>query len=124
MSNYTQRVSLTPRAEELIDKLRCLHGELIFHQSGGCCDGSVPMCIAKEEFYLGSSDLHLGNIHKCGFYMHSDNFEYFKNTHITLDVAQGRGSGFSLENGSGERFITRQRLFNAQEEKNLLPIEG
>lgn len=123
MSKYFSRVSLTSRAAHLIDKLRAEHGDIIFHQSGGCCDGSVPMCIPKEEFHLGASDMYIGNVYDCGFYMHSDNFSYFKNTHITLDVDEGRGSGFSLENGSGERFITHQRLFKPEEEESLFPVE-
>ena len=101
----TERVSVTARARAVIDQLREQHGELTFHQSGGCCDGSAPMCFQKGDFLLGSRDLCLGEIHGCSFYMAADQFEYYKNTHITVDVTEGRGSSFSLEIPLGLRFM-------------------
>ena len=111
----TERVSVTARARAVIDQLREQHGELIFHQSGGCCDGSAPMCFQKGDFLLGSRDLCLGEIHGCGFYMAADQFEYYKNTHITVDVTEGRGSSFSLEIPLGLRFMAVSRVFTDEE---------
>ena len=107
-----ERVSVTKKARAVIDQLREKHGELMFHQSGGCCDGSAPMCFAKGEFILGSRDLLLGNIHGCDFYMAADQFEYYKNSHITVDVSSGRGSSFSLEIPLGLRFMAISKLFD------------
>ena len=118
-----ERVSVTDKAKEVIDQLREKHGDLMFHQSGGCCDGSAPMCFAKGEFLLGSRDLCLGEIHGCKFYMASDQFEYYKNMHIAIDVSKGRGSSFSLEIPLGVRFMAISRLFTAEEADNLSPIE-
>jgi uncharacterized protein (DUF779 family) len=119
-----KRVSVTDKAREVIDQLREKHGELIFHQSGGCCDGSAPMCFAKGEFLLGSRDLCLGEIHGCQFYMASDQFEYVKNMHIKIDVSVGRGSSFSLEIPLGLRFMAISRLFSDEELAHLVPIEN
>jgi uncharacterized protein (DUF779 family) len=89
-----ERVTVTARARAVIDQLREQHGELIFHQSGGCCDGSSPMCFQKGEFLLGSRDLCLGEIHGCRFYMAADQFEYYKNMHITVDVQRAGDPAF------------------------------
>ena len=111
------RVSCTPAAAELIAKLKRLHGcELLFHQSGGCCDGSAPMCYPQDEFLVGDSDVKLGEIEGCPFYMGADQFEYWRHTHLIIDVVPGRGSGFSLEAPEGVRFITRSRLLTGEEE--------
>ncbi len=119
----TSRVDATDSAKDVIDKLRSEHGELIFHQSGGCCDGTAVMCFVKDEFMLGGRDLKIGNIHSCNFYMAEDQFEYTKHSHITIDVEKGRGSGFSLETSLGFRFITISRLFTDDEMQNLEKIE-
>jgi uncharacterized protein (DUF779 family) len=114
------RVSCTPAAAELIGKLKQLHGcELLFHQSGGCCDGSAPMCYPAGEFQVGESDVKLGEIEGCPFYMGADQFEYWRHTHLIIDVVPGRGSGFSLEAPEGVRFITRSRLLTEEEEAGL-----
>ena len=118
----TQRVSVTDKAKAVIDRLREKHGDLIFHQSGGCCDGSAPMCFEKGDFLLGSRDLCLGEIHGCSFYMAADQFEYLKNMHITVDVTHGRGSSFSLEIPLGLRFMAISRLFTDEELENLQPV--
>lgn len=117
-----ERLSVTDKAKAIIDKLRKKHGELMFHQSGGCCDGSSPMCFAKGEFLIGSRDLCLGEIHGCKFYMASDQFEYYKNMHINIDVTEGRGSSFSLEIPLGVRFMAVSRLLEDDEISNIRPI--
>ena len=117
-----KRVLVTKQASELISQLKKQHGELMFHQSGGCCDGSQPMCFQKGEFRLGSSDIQLGTIDDCGFYMSRDQYEYWKHTQLTIDITQGRGSSFSLEIPLGYRFIVQSRLFIEEEIANLEPI--
>ena len=114
-----QRVAITERAAEVIDKLRAEHGPLMFHQSGGCCDGSSPMCFAEGEFFLDESDILLGTIHDCPFYMSKFQFEYWQHTHLTLDVVPGRGASFSLEIPLGLRFIIQSRLLTEEETKAL-----
>ena len=94
-----------PEAIKIIRQLRETHGELMFHQSGGCCDGSQPMCFEKNEFKVGSNDVYLGDIDGCAFFMSGDQFEYWKHTHLTIDITPGRGSSFSLEIPLGLRFI-------------------
>jgi len=118
-----ERVSVTARARAVIDQLREQHGDLIFHQSGGCCDGSAPMCFQKGDFLLGSRDLCLGEIHGCNFYMAADQFEYLRNMHITVDVTEGRGSSFSLEIPLGLRFMAVSRLFEEEELGELRPVD-
>ncbi len=117
-----ERVSVTDKARAVIDQLREQHGDLMFHQSGGCCDGSAPMCFAKGDFLIGSRDLCLGEIHGCRFYMAADQFEYYKNTHITVDVSAGRGSSFSLEIPLGLRFMAISRLFTEDELSHVRPV--
>ncbi len=119
-----ERVNVTEAAAKVIDRLRDKHGELMFHQSGGCCDGSAPMCFPKGEFRLGGRDLYLGDIHGCGFYMHADQFEYYKNSHILVDVVEGRGASFSLEIPLGVRFLIRSRIFSDEEMADLRPVEA
>jgi len=113
------RILATPAAIELIEKLRQQHGPLMFHQSGGCCDGSQPMCFPEGEFKVGQSDVLLGNVAGCNFYMGGDQFEYWKHTQLTLDVIAGRGSSFSLEIPLGVRFHIRSRVFTEDEIKAL-----
>lgn len=117
------RIIITDKAKELIHTLKKDHGELMFHQSGGCCDGSQPMCFQKGEFYLGYSDVCLGMIEECQFWMSRDQFEYLKHTHLTLDIVTGRGSSFSLEIPYGFRFIIQSRLFSEQELHDLEPLK-
>lgn len=110
-----KRVLVTEAAAQLIDQLREKHGPLMFHQSGGCCDGSQPMCFTDGEFLTGSSDVLLGNVHGCPFYMAADQYEYWKHTQLKLDVTKGRGSSFSLEIPLGFRFIIHSRIFSMEE---------
>ncbi len=119
----SERVTVTDKAKQVIDQLREKHGELMFHQSGGCCDGSAPMCFAVDDFMIGSRDVLLGEIHGCPFYMAADQFEYWQNTHLTIDVSAGRGSSFSLEIPLGLRFMVISRLFTEEELLNLQPVE-
>lgn len=104
------RVGVTEKAVALISLLKEENGEIIFHQSGGCCDGSAPMCFPKDEFYIDDSDVLLGEIEGCPFYMNRDQYEYWKHTHLTVDVVEGRGASFSLEIPKGLRFIIKSRL--------------
>jgi uncharacterized protein (DUF779 family) len=113
------RVGVTTQAAALIRELRAAHGELLFHQSGGCCDGSAPMCYPAGEFQVGTSDVRLGEIEECPFYMGAAQFEYWRHTHLTIDVVPGRGSGFSLEAPHGVRFLTRSRLLTEAEQMEL-----
>lgn len=123
MSLFIERLAITDKARSVIDTLREKHGELMFHQSGGCCDGSVPMCFEKGDFLLGSRDVCLGEIYGCEFYMASDQFEYYKNMHITIDATEGRGSSFSLEIPLGVRFMAVSRLFTDDEMEKVRPVE-
>ena len=109
------RVSITPAAEAIVHKLRVRHGPLLFHQSGGCCDGSAPMCYPQEEFRVGQRDVYLGSVADCPVYIGQAQFEYWAHTHLTIDVVPGRGAGFSLEAPEGVRFLTRSRVFTDAE---------
>jgi uncharacterized protein (DUF779 family) len=117
------RIISTEKANELIKRLWRVHGPLMFHQSGGCCDGSQPMCFTDGEFRTGSSDVCLGVVYGCRFYMSKDQFEYWKHTQLILDVTPGRGSSFSLEIPLGVRFLTRGRVFSEEELTALTPVE-
>jgi len=115
------RVELTEAACELLRTLYSVHGPLMFHQSGGCCDGSSPMCYPAGEFRVGGQDVKLGELIVTGiqepisFWMSVSQFEYWKHTHLTVDVVVGRGGGFSLESPEGKRFLIRSRLFSDSE---------
>jgi uncharacterized protein (DUF779 family) len=109
------QVHRTPAATALMDKLRAKHGPLMFHQSGGCCDGSSPMCYPRGEFLVGDQDVLLGTLGETPFYISGPQFEYWKHTELTLDVVPGRGGMFSLDNGEGVRFHIRSRVFTDDE---------
>lgn len=114
------RVKVTDAAKKIIAELRAKYGALMFHQSGGCCDGSSPMCYEAGEFLVGSSDVWLGEIDDCDFYMAKDQFEFWKHTELTIDVTPGRGASFSLEIPMGVRFVTKSRVFSLEETENLI----
>ncbi|MGF1668966.1 MAG: DUF779 domain-containing protein [Balneolaceae bacterium] len=114
-----QRVSITDDAKKVIDKLQEKYGKLMFHQSGGCCDGSSPMCFEDGDFKVGSSDIKLGEVYGCDFYMARDQYEYWKHTHLTIDVTEGRGASFSLEIPLGVRFVIKSRIFTDEEYAEL-----
>lgn len=123
----TPRILATDKAITLIEKLQQQYGPLMFHQSGGCCDGSQPMCFTDGDFKTGNSDVCLGIIAGCKFFMAADQFEYWKHTQLTLDVTPGRGSSFSLEIPLGVRFYIQSRIFTDSEMDNvtdLLPQEN
>ena len=110
-----QQVLVTHAAEALVERLRGLHGPVMFHQSGGCCDGSSPMCYPAGEFLVGDSDVLLGTVAGAEFYISKPQFEYWKHTQLILDLVPGRGGMFSLENGEGVRFLIRSRVFTNEE---------
>lgn len=110
------RVELTEAATRLLHELIERHGPVMFHQSGGCCDGSAPMCYPRGEFRVGGQDVLLGEVDAdTPFWMSADQYEYWKHTHLTVDVVPGRGSGFSLEAPEGVRFLIRSRLLTDEE---------
>ncbi|WP_282298098.1 DUF779 domain-containing protein [Stenotrophomonas sp. PS02289] len=115
MTKPPQQVTATLAALHLIETLRTRHGPLLFHQSGGCCDGSSPMCFAQGDFIVGDRDVQLGEIGGTPFYISPSQFEYWKHTQLIIDVVPGRGGMFSLENGEGVRFLVRSRLFTDEE---------
>jgi uncharacterized protein (DUF779 family) len=103
-------IAATPLALEWIAKLTKQHGPLMFHQSGGCCDGSAPMCYTDGEFKLGARDVKLGDVGGAPFYMGGDQYERWAHTDLVLDVVPGRGAGFSLEGPEGVRFLIRSNI--------------
>jgi len=117
-----KRVLITPEATDLINQLKGRFGPLMFHQSGGCCDGSSPMCFEKGEFKLGGSDVKLGDIEGCEFWMSKDQFEYWQHTQLTIGITKGRGSSFSIEIPTGFRFMIHSRLFTDDELIELEPL--
>jgi len=123
VQNPPLQVLATLPALRLIEKLRAKHGDLLFHQSGGCCDGSSPMCYPVGDFIVGDRDVQLGEIGGAPFYISPSQFEYWKHTQLIIDVVPGRGGMFSLENGEGLRFLVRSRLF-APDEYAMLETVG
>lgn len=129
-STRPERVTLTDATAQMLRQLREQHGDLMFHQSGGCCDGSSPMCYPLGDFLTGDADVHLGDLVVAGeddgaeafsvpVWMSRNQFEYWSHTHLTIDVVPGRGAGFSLEAPEGVRFIIRSRLFTDAEWERL-----
>lgn len=117
-----KRVLVDTEASALIAQLKERFGDLMFHQSGGCCDGSSPMCFEKGEFKLGSSDVKLGEIDGCEFWMSKDQFEYWQHTQLTIGITKGRGSSFSIEIPTGFRFMIHSRMFTDDELGELEPV--
>jgi uncharacterized protein (DUF779 family) len=109
MEDAVSRVVATDEALAFIQELRSRYGPVIFHQSGGCCDGSAPMCYPAGEFMIGDADVLLGRIGGAPFYMSAAQYEYWKHTRLIIDVVEGNGGMFSLDNGTGRRFLTRSR---------------
>ena len=117
-----ERVSITPAAAEVVEKLKAEHGELVFNQSGGCCDGTAPMCYEKGDFYVPSRNVKLGELCGVEFFIDKDQFEYFRHSHITVDVKEEKGAfgnSFSLEIDMGYQFITVSRIFTDEEYSQL-----
>lgn len=122
MSSDLRRVDITDEAAALVNRLVERHGPLVFHQSGGCCDGSSPMCYPRGEFRIGQRDIYLGSVADTPFYIGADQFEYWSHTHLLIDVVPGRGGGFSVEAPEGVRFLIRSRVFRDDEVSQLVPI--
>jgi uncharacterized protein (DUF779 family) len=120
MESSLKRVEATPLAREWLAKLKIQHGPLMIHQSGGCCDGSSPMCYPIGEFKVGQSDVYLGDIEGVPVYIGDAQFEYWRHTRLLIDVVPGRGSGFSVESPEGIRFLTRSNVFSEDELAELM----
>jgi len=110
-----KRVVATPAALEFLARLEAKHGPVLFHQSGGCCDGSAPMCFGVNDYMLSPDDVCLGEIGGANFYMSPSQFDYWKGTQLIIDVIPGMGGMFSLDNGTGTRFLTRSRIWTDAE---------
>lgn len=117
-----KRVIGTNAAIEFLNLIRKDYPEVLFHQSGGCCDGSSPMCYPKDDFIIGQNDVHLGDIEGAPVYISGSQFEVWKHTQLIIDVVPGRGGMFSLDNGREQRFLTRSKLFTKDEQKQLNKI--
>jgi len=125
MDRAPQRVTASAAALVLIGQLRARHGPLMFFQSGGCCDGSAPMCYPAGEFSVSDSDVRLGELDGAPFYIGAAQFAYWEHTQLIIDVVSGNGGMFSLDNGTGQRFLTRSRLFSDAELRQLTaPLTG
>lgn len=111
----TKKLKITDAAKGIVDQLRKRYGALIFHQSGGCCDGSSPMCFQEGDFKTGKSDVKIGTIYGCDFFIAKDQYQYWKYSQLIIDVSEGRGASFSLEIPLGVRFIVKSRLFTDEE---------
>jgi uncharacterized protein len=131
MQEAPSRVAITPAAAAMVRRLQADHGPVMFHQSGGCCDGSAPMCYPVGDLLLGDADVHLGDLEvgtpeepsaPVEMWMSRDQFAYWSHTHLTVDLVPGRGAGFSLEAPTGQRFLIRSRLFTDEESALLAPV--
>lgn len=122
MNDDPPRVTATAKAVVLIETLRAEHGPLLFHQSGGCCDGSSPMCYPQNDFIVGDHDVCLGEIGGAPVYISASQFAVWSHTQLIIDVIPGRGGMFSLENGTEQRFLTRGRTFSPDELRRLDPL--
>ncbi|MBB4006312.1 DUF779 domain-containing protein [Allorhizobium taibaishanense] len=114
------RVIATDAAVALIREIRKDYPQILFHQSGGCCDGSSPMCYPADDYIVGDTDVKLGEIDGVPFYIHQSQYEVWKHTQLIIDVVPGRGGMFSLDNGREKRFLTRSKLFNG----DICPLPG
>jgi uncharacterized protein (DUF779 family) len=119
MTTAPARVIATAAALDMIDELRKRHGAVMFIQSGGCCDGSAPMCYPQGDFNISETDVLLGDLDGAPFYMGTEQFQYWQHTQLIIDVVAGNGGMFSLDNGTGRRFLTRSRLFTDDEVEAL-----
>lgn len=121
IDSATDQVTATPAALDLIATLRAEYGPILFHQSGGCCDGSSPMCYPQSDFIVGDRDVRLGEIGGAPVYIGAAQFELWRHTQLIIDVTPGRGGMFSLDNGREVRFLTRSRVFTDEEMAGLAP---
>ena len=123
----TKRVIATNEAQKVIELLKEIHGELVFNQSGGCCDGTAPMCYEKGDFYVPSRNVKMGEICGCEFFIDHEQFEYFRHSQIIVDVKEEKGAfgnSFSLEIDEGYQFLTRSRIFSDEEYEELKKLES
>ena len=118
----TERVVFTPEAVALVAALEASHGPLIFHLSGGCCEGSAPMCFSQSTFRVGAHDILLGTVDNCPFYVGAAQFPYWEYCELTVDVTTGGGDSFSLEAADGVRFVVRSRVFTDQEAAEVAAV--
>jgi hypothetical protein len=117
-----KRVVATPEAQKIIEMLKEKYGELVFNQSGGCCDGTAPMCFEKDDFYVPSRNVKMGEICGCEFFIDKDQFEYFRHSQVIVDVKEEKGAfgnSFSLEIDEGYQFLTKSRIFTDEEYSQL-----
>lgn len=122
-----RRVTVTPEAEKVIEMLKAEHGDLVFNQSGGCCDGTAPMCYEKGDFYVPSRNVKMGEICGVEFFIDHEQFEYFRNSQIIVDVKEEKGAfgnSFSIEIDHGYQFITKSRIFTDEEYLELKKLES
>lgn len=122
-----RRVIVTEAAASVIEKLKAQEGELVFNQSGGCCDGTAPMCYAKGDFYVPSRNVKMGEICGCEFFIDKDQFEYFRHSQIIVDVKEEKsafGNSFSLEIDLGYQFLTKSRIFTDKEYEEIKKLES
>ena len=111
MADRKMQLSVTSQALKLLNRLKNTYrSELLFHQSGGCCDGSAPMCFPRSEYMTGPQDVLVGEIDNVPFYMNADQYERWKHTDLVIDAVPGIGGMFSLDNGTGMRFLTRSKV--------------
>jgi len=122
VTNMVERVVATDEALQFIATLKQRHGSIMFYQSGGCCDGSAPMCYRAGDFRLGDSDVYLGSIGEVPFYIHKSQYEYWKHTQLIIDVLTGNGPEFSLDSIEDKHFITRSRVFTSEEYAELREV--
>ncbi len=122
MTGTVPRVVATDAALKLLGEIEARHGPVLFHQSGGCCDGSSPMCYPKGEFLIGDRDVRMGQLGEAPFYMSESQFEYWQHTQLIIDAIPGRGGMFSLDNGTEQRFLTRSRLYSDAEYEARVPV--
>ncbi|WP_297107359.1 DUF779 domain-containing protein [uncultured Devosia sp.] len=122
MTNPVPRVIATDAALALIATIAAQHGDILFHQSGGCCDGSSPMCYPKGDFIIGDRDVKMGEIGGFPIYMSPSQFDYWQHTQLIIDAIPGRGGMFSLDNGTEQRFLTRSRIFTDEEHADRVPV--
>ncbi|WP_321469857.1 DUF779 domain-containing protein [Halarcobacter sp.] len=123
----TRRVIVSDDAKEVVEMLKKEHGDLVFNQSGGCCDGTAPMCYEKGDFYVPSRNVKLGEICGCEFFIDKDQFEYFRHSQIIIDVKEEKsafGNSFSIEIDHGYQFITRSRIFSDEEYEEIKKLES
>lgn len=114
-----KRIKATDAALDFIKEIKKEYPNILFHQSGGCCDGSSPMCYPADDYRIGSNDIKLGEVENVPFYISESQFDVWKHTQLILDVVEGRGGMFSLDNGREKRFLTRSRIFNSEELSTL-----